>query len=68
MSLFGVRLKKTIKGLGLTQIELSQKTGLTPAAISQILIGKRDPSLSSIVAILEAVPVKFEILIKPRGL
>jgi transcriptional regulator with XRE-family HTH domain len=62
---FGERLAAVLKALDMSQSELADKSGLTPAAISQILAGKREPSLSSICAILEVVPVKFESLVKP---
>ncbi len=61
---FGERLLKVIAVLEMSQVELAHKSGLTPAAVSQILAGKREPSLSSICALLEAVPVKFESLVK----
>jgi transcriptional regulator with XRE-family HTH domain len=55
-------LKKIRSSLGMTQGELARRTKLTPAAISQIESGKRDPSLSSILAILKVIPAKFEVL------
>ncbi len=61
---FGENLKNIIVNLGMTQVELANRSGLTPAAISQILDGKREPSLSSICALLEVIPVKFERLVK----
>lgn len=60
---FGRNLVSILKSLGMNQIELSNKTGLTPAAISQILSGEREPSLSSVVKILRVIPVKFERLV-----
>ena len=61
--LFGSKLKKILTTLGISQIDLASKTGLTQAAVSQILNGKREPSLSTIIAILEVIPVKFEKLV-----
>ena len=61
---FGKNLKEVLRVLDMSQLELATRTGLTPAAVSQICNGQREPSLSSIVAILKAVPVKFERLIK----
>lgn len=57
---FGKELRRILKSLEMTQVELSRKTGITPAAVSMIIDGKRDPSLSTIVKILKAIPVKFE--------
>ena len=56
-------LKEILKALGMSQNELAKRSGLTPAAISQIVKGQRDPALSSIVAILNVLPVTFERLI-----
>lgn len=57
---FGTELKRILHSLEMTQSELAERTRLTPAAISQIIDGKREPSLSSIVKILKVIPVKFE--------
>lgn len=64
--LFGQRLSKVLRTLQMSQSELAQRSGLTQAAISQILSGKREPSLSSICAILQSVPVKFELLVRSK--
>lgn len=61
---FGKNLKRILYTLDMTQIELAEKSKLTPAAISQILNGNRDPSLSTICAILNVIPAKFELLVK----
>lgn len=61
---FGVNLKTILEWLGISQAKLSWHTGLTPAAISQIVNGKREPNLSTIIAILEVIPVSFEKLVK----
>jgi transcriptional regulator with XRE-family HTH domain len=61
---FGDNLLTVLAQLEMTQTELAEKSGLTQAAISQILAGKREPSLSSICAILNAIPIKFEKLVR----
>jgi HTH-type transcriptional regulator, competence development regulator len=61
---FGKNLKKIRESLGLTAAELARMSDLTPAAISQIENGERDPSLSTILKILKVIPVKFEKLIE----
>lgn len=53
-------LAKILKALGMSQAELAKRSGLTTAAISQIVNGQREPSLSSIKAILKVIPVSFE--------
>lgn len=61
---FGKNLKDILDYLGMTQFDLAQRTGLTPASISQIISGLRDPNLITIVKILNAIPVSFERLVK----
>jgi transcriptional regulator with XRE-family HTH domain len=61
---FGKQLKKRIDELGMTQESFAKKCGLTNAAISQIINGKRDPSLKSIVKILKHSSCSFEELTK----
>ncbi len=60
--LFGENLKRLLQALGMSQSELSERSGLTPAAISQIIAGKREPTLSTVCVILNVIPVSFEIL------
>lgn len=50
--------------LDMSQTELADRAGLTRAAVSQIINGSRDPSLSTVIKILKVIPVKFEVLIK----
>lgn len=57
---FGKNLKEVMISLGMTQTDLAIRTGLTQAAISQVLSGKREPSLSTVIIILKVIPVKFE--------
>jgi predicted transcriptional regulator len=60
---FGKNLNKVLDCLEMSQIELAKKTGLTQAAISQIINGQREPSLSTIVKILKIIPTNFERLV-----
>lgn len=60
---FGQNLTYILETLKMSQHELSKRTGLTEAAISQILNGKREPALGTIIKILKVIPVKFEILV-----
>lgn len=52
---FGDRLKIHLDIFGISQVELAKNSGLTPAAVSQIINHKRDPSLSSVVAIIKGL-------------
>lgn len=61
--LFGPKLKALLKLLDIEQAELAELTSLTPAAISQILNGKREPSLGTICKILKHIPIKLEKLV-----
>lgn len=60
---FGKNLKRVMDALDMSAAELSRRTNLTPAALSQLLAGVRDPSLHTIVRILKVIPVKFETLV-----
>lgn len=61
---FAKNLKQVLDSLDMSQIEFARRTGLTAAAISQIVNGEREPSLSTIIKILEVLPIKFERLVK----
>ncbi len=61
---FGKNLKEVIDFLGITQSDLSKKANLTQASISQIINGSREPSLGTILKILNVLQIKFERLVK----
>lgn len=61
---FGKNLERNLKWLQMSQIELAEKTGLTPAAISQIVNGERIPNLKSVIKILGVIPMTFENFMK----
>lgn len=52
---FAARLKKTRERQGLSQRELADRSGLTPAAISQLETGQREPTFSTIVRLATAL-------------
>ena len=57
---FGKNLGLILKQLGMTQVDFAKRAQMTTAAVSQILDGKRDPSLETICKILGVIPVTFE--------
>lgn len=57
---FGKNLREVREILGLSQTAPAQKSRVTPAAISQIETGSREPTYSTIVKILKVIPVKLE--------
>lgn len=61
---FHVNLKKILSVLEVSQTELSEKSGLTQAAISQIVAGKREPSLSSAIRICLALSCTLDRMLK----
>jgi predicted transcriptional regulator len=61
---FGKNLSEVLKLLEMSACDLAERSNLTPACISQIVNGKREPTLSTVVKILEVIPVKFERLLK----
>lgn len=64
MKNFAKNLNEIMIFLEISQVELSHKTGLTQACISQYCNGTREPSLTNIIRLLNALGVKFERLIK----
>lgn len=56
------RLKEILSVLGLSQVEFARRTGLSEAAISQYISGEREPTTSSISAILSVIPCTYETL------
>lgn len=61
---FGKNLGDILKFIDMSQNELSIKTGLTRAAISQIINGHREPGLKSVCLILKVIPSNFERLVR----
>lgn len=53
----GGRLKEVREGLGISQRDLASRAGLTGGAISLIEQNKSSPSVSSLKAILDAIPL-----------
>lgn len=60
---FRQNMKSIREFLGMTQSDLSRRSGLTVPAISQIEDGKREPSLRSVIKILDGLGVSFERMI-----
>lgn len=60
---FGKSLGKVLEYQNLSQRVFAKRVGLTPAAINQIIKGKREPSLSSIIKIVGAIYPTFEEMI-----
>ncbi len=63
---FGTNLKRIRESLGMTARELSRRAKLTPSAISLIEAGKREPGLSTILAILKVIPATFDKLTEEK--
>jgi transcriptional regulator with XRE-family HTH domain len=64
---FSKNLRHILSVLGMSKAEFARRTGLTPAAVTQLCNGDREPSLQTIVRILKVLPVKFEMLVKVRA-
>ena len=62
--LFGKNLRTIMFHLEISQRDLAERAGLTTAAVSQIINGKREPSLETICKILEVIPTTFEMLVR----
>lgn len=60
---FGDNLKRERIAAGYTQKQLAQKLGIAQQRISQWELGEVEPTLSSLVAIIHALKIKFEDLV-----
>jgi len=60
---FAKNVKSCREFLGMTAAELATRSGLTPAAISQIEAGKRCPTLGSSLSISNALGAKMSRLL-----
>jgi transcriptional regulator with XRE-family HTH domain len=60
---FGVRLKKSREQKGWSQTDLAQKSGLTPAAISQIEADDRQPSFKTLSSLAAALGISVGYLL-----
>lgn len=56
---FAEKLSKAMDIYCISATELSLITGLTPAAISQLKSGKREPMYSTICKVIQAMPVNM---------
>lgn len=63
---FAANLTELIEATGLSRRELAERSGLTHGSIGQFMSGEREPSLSSVLKLMDAIPVKFERLVKAR--
>lgn len=59
----GERIKQLIETRGLTQAQLSVKSGLPPATISHFISGLRTPGTSSLRKLSDALGVTVEYLL-----
>lgn len=55
MSTFSSNLECLLISIGMTQYELAQRSGLTQAAVSQLISGDREPMVSTLLRICAAL-------------
>ena len=60
-----VYIEKRRRDLGMRQVELAEKVGMTQGAISMIENGERTPSVSALVEIAKALKCSVDDLLKP---
>lgn len=61
--IFRIRLKHLMVALGISQNRFATLIGVTPAALSQILAGKRNPNLETLDKLHMATGVSIDYLI-----
>ena len=54
---FGHEIRRRRKGIGMTLEQLAERSGLTPNYVGTIEMGKRDPSLSTVIALARGLSV-----------
>lgn len=64
MSKFTMNLKKLMIEREMTAADISRKTGMTQAALSRYINGKRIPKINSVIKIAKALNVPIELLLK----
>jgi transcriptional regulator with XRE-family HTH domain len=62
---FAGRLKELRTAKGITQPQLAEMAGLTKAGIANLEQGRREPSLSTVIALCQALGVKCDTLLEP---
>lgn len=60
---FGNNLKEVRKFLGVTQVDLANKSGLLPCAISHFEGGRREPNLRNLIKLSKALGVTVDRLL-----
>jgi transcriptional regulator with XRE-family HTH domain len=58
MTHFGPKLREARERLGLTQEEVARRSGVHATEVSRIEAGKRDPQISTLRRLAEAVEVR----------
>jgi transcriptional regulator with XRE-family HTH domain len=64
---FGLEIRRRRKGVGMTLEQLAERSGLTPNYVGTIEMGRRDPSLSTILALARGLSVSPGELIGGMG-
>lgn len=62
------QIKNYRLSVGLTQLKLAKKTGLSPAAISQYESGTRTPTVEAIKKIAEVLEISVDVLVGSEAL
>ena len=63
MTTFATRLRKCRELLGMSQKQLSEKTGMEQSIISHYEAGRREPSIANLVRIKTAMGIPYDMLL-----
>lgn len=66
MSALGTNLREARERLGLTQEQVAERSGVHATEVSRIEAGKRDPQVSTLERLAEAVEVRPAQLLESR--
>lgn len=67
LSILGTKIKEGMSMRGMSQLQLSEKADVTPAALSQLINGKRDIKISTLIKLANALDVPFDFLLSDNA-
>lgn len=60
MLVFRIKLSRLMKSLEKNQAQFAKQIGITPAALNQLIKGKRNPSIGTYINLVRATGVNYD--------